>query len=75
MRGIALGCLLSLSSACTVEGAATGAIVAHCANQGATPEHRVSVGEYALIGAAIGLLIDLIVLPKISRSLPSGARR
>ena len=74
MRGIALGCLISLSSACTVEGTATGAIVAHFANQGTAPEHRVSVGEYTLIGAAIGLLVDLVVLPKMLRSLPAGAR-
>ena len=74
MRWIALSCLLSLGAACTVEGAATGAIVAHFANQGTDPEHRVSAGKYTLIGASIGLLVDLVVLPKILRSLPAGAR-
>lgn len=46
-----MSCLISLGSACTVEGAATGAIVAHFANQGTDPEDRVSVGKYTLIGA------------------------
>jgi len=74
MRLLSLIAVASLSVAapgCTILGAGSGALVATSENHfgDPAPGDRASVGTYALVGAGIGLLVDILVVKSISDSL------
>jgi hypothetical protein len=74
MRFLSLVAITSLALAvpgCTLVGAGSGALVATTENQfrdSASDDHA-SVGTYALVGAGIGLLVDILVVKAIGDSL------
>ena len=68
MRLLSLAAVASLAVATpgcmTTMGAGTGAFVAAAKNSlgDSTPRHRASAGMYALVGAAIGVLVDIMIV-------------
>jgi hypothetical protein len=70
MRLVALLTVVSLAlPGCTLVGAGVGAGGAALTNlpiPASSPEDKTSVGTAALVGAGVGLLIDLLILKELS---------